>query len=40
MTRARPLFTVYDLEWPAPLAHVAAQRLRECLDIDTNDWLY
>ena len=40
VTRARPLFAIYDLEWPGPLARVAAMRLHECLDIDTSDWLY
>lgn len=39
VTRARPLFTAMELEWPAPLAAVAVRRVRECLGIDTADWL-
>jgi hypothetical protein len=40
VTRARPLFAAHDLEWPAEFARVVADRLRECLDIETSDWLY
>jgi nucleotidyltransferase-like protein len=40
VTRARPLFEVYELEWPAPLARIAARRLRDCLGIETSEWLY
>lgn len=40
ITRARPQFTARGIEWPAPLARVAAQRVRACLDIDTSDWLH
>ena len=39
LTRARPLYAVYDLEWPAEFARVVANRLRECLDIEAGDWL-
>lgn len=38
--RARPLFADLQLEWPAPLARVAAHRLRETLGIETRHWLY
>lgn len=39
ITRARPLYPRYGLEWPAPLAAVAARRLAECLDIHLGEWL-
>ena len=38
MTRARPLYVRYDLEWPAPFAAVVARRLHDCLDVDTTAW--
>ena len=38
VTRARPLFTELELEWPAPLARVAADRIRQCLAIETSDF--
>jgi predicted nucleotidyltransferase len=39
VTRARPLFARYGLDWPAPLAAVAATRLREQLALETAAWL-
>jgi hypothetical protein len=39
VTRARPLFPRYELEWPRALAAVTAIRLRELLDVDTSAWL-
>jgi hypothetical protein len=39
LTRARPLFDVHGLRWPAELATVAAERLRTVLDIDATSWL-
>jgi len=40
VTRARPLFAALDLEWPEPLARVAAERLRDQLGIDASAWLH
>jgi hypothetical protein len=40
VTRARPLYPRYGLEWPADLAAVVAQRLRSTLQVDTGAWLY
>ena len=40
VTRARPLYPRYDLEWPADLAPVTATRVQEQLGIDTTAWLY
>ena len=40
MTRARPLFERYDLEWPTDLARVAAGRVREQVGIDISSWCY
>ena len=40
VTRGRPLYDRYGLTWPAPLAAVAADRLRDKLGIDVADWLY
>jgi hypothetical protein len=40
LIRARPLFPKYGLEWPSPLAAVAAGRLREHLAVEVRDWLY
>lgn len=37
--RARPLFRQHDLDWPADLARVAADRVRGELGIDTTEWL-
>jgi hypothetical protein len=37
--RARPLFRQHDLDWPADLARVAADRIRAELGIETADWL-
>ena len=39
LTRARPLFADRGLEWPAPLAAVAADRVRDCLGMEPGDWL-
>lgn len=38
--RARPLFQQHDLDWPADLARVAADRIRDELGIETTDWLH
>jgi predicted nucleotidyltransferase len=40
VTRARPLYPRYDLEWPADLARVTAKRVQEQLAIDVTAWLY
>ena len=40
ITRARPLFADRGLEWPEPLVRVAADRIRDCLGLETSDWLY
>ncbi|MEO6318310.1 MAG: nucleotidyltransferase domain-containing protein [Acidimicrobiales bacterium] len=40
VTRARPLYPRYGLEWPTDLATVTATRLRDCLDIDASRWLH
>jgi hypothetical protein len=40
VSRARPLYARYGLVWPSDLAAIAATRLRDCLAIDTTDWLY
>jgi hypothetical protein len=40
LTRARPLFDRYDLEWPAELARVAADRIHDQLGIDISTWCY
>jgi predicted nucleotidyltransferase len=40
ITRARPLFARYGLEWPAPLAAVVAARVRDELGVDLSAWLY
>jgi hypothetical protein len=40
VTRARPLFADLGREWPYAPAGVAGDRLRDCLDIETSDWLY
>jgi hypothetical protein len=40
LTRARPLFVSRGLAWPSALATVAAERLRDGLGVETDDWLY
>jgi hypothetical protein len=40
VTRARPLYPRYGLDWPSPLAAVAARRLAEGLDLDVREWLH
>ena len=40
VSRARPLYPRYGLEWPAELAQVVARRIRHELGIDVGDWLY
>jgi hypothetical protein len=40
VTRARPLFPRYGLEWPGAFAGVVAARVDECLAIDTRAWLH
>jgi hypothetical protein len=40
VTRARPLFVDRGIEWPAALASVVADRVDECLGIDTREWLF
>jgi hypothetical protein len=40
LTRARPLFDRYGLEWPAPLAATAAARVRDQLGLDLGAWLH
>jgi hypothetical protein len=40
VSRARPLYTRYDLTWPADLAAVAAMRLRDRLAVDASSWLF
>jgi hypothetical protein len=39
LTRARPLFTKYGLEWPTALEAVAARNVREHLGLEF-DWLH
>lgn len=39
VTRARPLYDQYGLEWPTDLARVTARRLHELLGVDTTAWL-
>ena len=39
VTRARPMFAERDLIWPDALAAVVAQRLLDCLDLDTSAWI-
>lgn len=39
LTRARPLFADRGLEWPAPLAAVARERVITNLGFDPGDWL-
>lgn len=39
LTRARPLFDRYGLDWPSELAQVTSTRLRDELGVDTSDWL-
>ena len=40
LTRARPLFPRYGLEWPSALATVAGRRVDEQLAIDIRSWCY
>ena len=40
VTRARPLYERYGLEWPAELCAVTAARLASHLDVDATAWLY
>jgi hypothetical protein len=40
VSRARPLYPSYGIEWPAALVRVAAHRVRDALGIDTTAWLY
>ena len=40
LSRARPLFHRYDLDWPADLASVAAARVQDQLGIDISSWCY
>jgi hypothetical protein len=40
VTRARPLYPRYGLEWPSQLAAVASRRLAEGLDLDVSEWLH
>jgi len=40
ITRARPLFPRFELEWPADLARVTAVRVQDQLGIDVSAWLY
>jgi hypothetical protein len=40
VTRARPLFVERGIEWPTALATVVADRVDECLGVDTRAWLH
>ncbi len=40
LTRARPQFAAYGLEWPHAFAGVVADRLHDTLDIDARPWLH
>lgn len=40
VSRARPLYPRYGLEWPAELAQVVAHRVHDELGIRVDDWLY
>jgi hypothetical protein len=40
VTRARPLFPRYELDWPSDFAHVVADRVRATVGIETSDWCY
>jgi hypothetical protein len=40
ITRARPELARRGIDWPAPLAAVAADRINDVFEIDTHDWLY
>ena len=40
MTRARPLFPRYGLEWPSDLARVTAARVEDQLGLDISTWCY
>ena len=40
VSRARPLYPRYQLDWPSELAGVVARRVRDELGIALDDWLY
>jgi hypothetical protein len=40
VTRARPLYPRYALEWPSALAATAAGRVKETLGLDLTSWLH
>lgn len=40
VTRARPLFPAYGLEWPVDLAKVCAERIRTIVGHDARAWLH
>ena len=40
ITRARPLFPRYGLEWPTDLAGVVRDRVAAQLDLDVSAWLF
>jgi hypothetical protein len=40
VTRARPLFSAYEQQWPADLARVTAVRVEDQLGIDISSWCY
>lgn len=40
VTRGRPLFDRYGQTWPADHARVAAERVRDQLDVDVSTWCY
>jgi hypothetical protein len=40
ITRARPLYDRYDLEWPTALSEATAHRVQEQLGVDVHAWLY
>jgi hypothetical protein len=40
VTRARPQFAAYGLDWPHALAGVVADRLHDTLDVDARHWLH
>lgn len=40
VTRARPLYPRYGLEWPSALATTTATRVHEALGLDLTSWLH
>jgi predicted nucleotidyltransferase len=40
VTRARPLYPRYELQWPSELAAVTATRVQDQLGLDLMAWLY